>query len=114
MPDHPTTQNQDGLEARDSGSLLRVIADAIPASMAYFEAETLRCRFANERYARATGHRVARLVNLSEGGGYAPSPMPVPMMANMRMSKDMAGAAPVSAGELTVRVDISGLYELTR
>lgn len=67
-----------------------------------------------ELYARATGHRVARLVNLSEGGGYAPSPMPVPMMANMRMSKDMAGAAPVSAGELTVRVDISGLYELTR
>ena len=65
MPDHPTTQNQDGLEARDSGSLLRVIADAIPASMAYFEAETLRCRFANERYARATGHTTASILGLT-------------------------------------------------
>ena len=65
MPDHPTTQNQDGLEARDSGLLLRVIADAIPASMAYFEAETLRCRFANERYARATGHTTASILGLT-------------------------------------------------
>ena len=60
MPDHPTTQNQDGLEARDSGSLLRVIADAIPASMAYFEAETLRCRFAKTRGRPGDKHYVAR------------------------------------------------------
>ena len=65
MPDHPTTQNQDDLEARASGSLLGVVADAIPASMAYFEAETLRCRFANERYARATGHTTASILGLT-------------------------------------------------
>lgn len=65
MPDHPTTQNQDGLEARASGSLLRVVADAIPASMAYFEAETLHCRFANERYARATGHTTDSILGLT-------------------------------------------------
>ena len=67
-----------------------------------------------ELYARATGHRVSRLVNLSEGGGYMPAPPPVPMMAYARMEKDASGGAPVSAGELAVRVDITGLYELTR
>lgn len=64
-------------------------------------------------YARATGHRVNRLVNLTEGGGYTPMPQPAPMMAYARMEKD-SGGAPISAGELTVRVDITGLYELSR
>jgi len=63
-------------------------------------------------YAKATGHRVVRLVNLSEGGGYMPSPPPVPMMAYARMEKD--AGAPISAGELAVRVDITGLYELSK
>lgn len=62
-------------------------------------------------YARATGYKVARLVSLSEGGGYAPQP-PVPMMAMARMEKD--ASTPVAAGELSVRVDITGYYELTR
>jgi uncharacterized protein len=61
-------------------------------------------------YARATGYRISRLVSLTEGGGYSPGPSPMPMMA-MRMEK--ADATPVSAGELQVRVDITGLYELT-
>ena len=63
-------------------------------------------------YAKATGHRVVRLVNLSEGGGYMPSPPPVPMMTYARMEKD--AGAPISAGELAVRVDITGLYELSK
>ena len=62
-------------------------------------------------YAAATGYRLARLVNLSEGGGYS-APPPVPMYAAARMEK--ADATPVAGGELTVRVDISGVYELTR
>ena len=37
-------------------------------------------------YAKATGHRVSRLVNLSEGGGFV-APPPVPMMAYARMEK---------------------------
>ncbi|MFN3522067.1 MAG: SIMPL domain-containing protein [Phenylobacterium sp.] len=62
-------------------------------------------------YARATGHRIQRLVSLSEGGGYsAPPPMPVMAMARM----DKAESTPVSGGELTVRVDVNGLYELAR
>ena len=64
-------------------------------------------------YARATGHKVSRLVSLSEGGGYAPpQPMPVAMYAKREMAAD-AGTS-VSGGELKVRIDISGLYELTR
>ena len=64
-------------------------------------------------YARATGHKVSRLVSLSEGGGYAPpQPMPVAMYAKREMAGD-AGTS-VSGGELKVRIDISGLYELTR
>lgn len=64
-----------------------------------------------ELYARATGHRVARLVSLSEGGGYSPQP-PMPVMAMARMEKD--ASTPVSGGELSVRVDVTGLYELAK
>lgn len=62
-------------------------------------------------YARATGYRVARLVTLSEGGGYSPPP-PMPMMAMARMDK--AESTPVEAGELKVRIDISATFELVR
>jgi uncharacterized protein len=65
-----------------------------------------------ELYARATGHRVARLVTLSEGAASYPVPPPMPMavMAEARMKAD----TPISAGEMKVRVDITGLYEVTR
>jgi uncharacterized protein YggE len=59
-------------------------------------------------YADATGLRVARLVNLSEGGGYTPGPVrPMAMMAK-------AAGTPIAGGELTVRVDVSGVYELAK
>jgi len=63
-------------------------------------------------YARASGHRIVRLVSLSEGGGYSPVPPPVPMMAMARMEK--ADATQVSPGELRVRIDVTGLYEMAR
>ncbi|MFN3513795.1 MAG: SIMPL domain-containing protein [Phenylobacterium sp.] len=66
-----------------------------------------------ELYARATGHRVARMVSLSEGGGYAPPP-PMPMMAYARAEKADMMATPVSPGEMRVRIDVTGLYELAR
>lgn len=47
-----------------SGSLLRVIADAVPASIAYYEASSLRCRFANERYARGCGLSPASILGM--------------------------------------------------
>jgi uncharacterized protein len=62
-------------------------------------------------YARATGLKIARLASLSEGGGYSPpSPMPMMMMARM----DKSESTPVSAGEVSVRIDVSAVYELAR
>jgi uncharacterized protein YggE len=64
-------------------------------------------------YAEATGHRVQRLVNLSEGGGYVPV-QNRPVM--MRMQADAAAAPPtaIEPGELRVRIDVSATYELGR
>lgn len=66
-----------------------------------------------ELYAGATGHRLARMVTLSEGASYG-APPPMPMMEAMAMRSMDKASTPVSPGELTVRVDISGIYELTR
>jgi uncharacterized protein YggE len=62
-------------------------------------------------YAKATGYRVLRLVSLSEGGSYSP-PQPMPMVAMAARFKEADTA--VSPGEVKVRVDVSGLYELSR
>jgi len=62
-------------------------------------------------YATATGYRIVRMVSLSEGGGYSPAP-PQPLMAMARMAK--ADSTPVAAGELEVRIDINGMYELAK
>jgi uncharacterized protein len=64
-------------------------------------------------YAGATGHQVSRLVSLSEGGGYAPQP-PVPMAYMVKREAMADASTPVAAGELRVRIDVTGLYELTR
>jgi uncharacterized protein len=61
-------------------------------------------------YAQAAGYHVGRLVNLSEGGGYRP-PAPVPMMA---MRVQGVPTTPVEAGETTVRIEVSGVFELAR
>lgn len=64
-----------------------------------------------ELYAQATGYHIVRLVNLTESGGEPTGPVrPLPMMR-------MAAAAmptPVSPGELTVRADITGVFELAK
>ena len=65
-----------------------------------------------ELYAKATGHRIARMASLSESGGYAPPPMPMPVYAMARMEK--ADSTPVAAGEVVVRIDVNGVYELAR
>jgi hypothetical protein len=67
-----------------------------------------------ELYAQATGHRIVRLVTLSESGGYTPRPMGEVAMARM-VASDAAGAnTPVQAGEVQVRVDVTAVYELAR
>jgi len=63
-----------------------------------------------DEYARATGYRVLRLVSLGEGVSVqGPRPMALPM-ARMQA----AASVPVSAGEMEVRIDVTGLFELTR
>jgi uncharacterized protein YggE len=62
-------------------------------------------------YAAAGGYHVKRLINLTEEASGLPGPpMPMPMMA---MAK-AAAPTPVSGGELSVRVQVSGAFELTR
>lgn len=85
------------------------LADETAAANAA-RAEAVRALAAKaELYARATGYRVARLVSLSEGGGDGYRPQPVMAMARMQKAPTT-----VEPGELTVRVDITGLYELSR
>lgn len=89
------------------------LVDSTAAENAAREAAVKALAGKVDLYAKATGYRVARLVSLSEGGGYTPQP-PMPMLemaAGRSFAKD---ATPVQGGELTVRIDISGLYEMTR
>ena len=89
------------------------LQDATTAENAAREAAVRALSAKADLYARATGHRVSRLVSLSEGGGYTPRP-PMPMM-EMQAARGFAkDATPVAGGELTVRIDVSGLYELAR
>jgi len=61
-------------------------------------------------YAGAAGYRVGRLVSLSEGGGVQPL-----AFASKVMTMAAARApTPVEPGELTVRAEVTGLYELAR
>ena len=65
-----------------------------------------------ELYAQAAGLRVARLVTLSESGGYTPRPRVMMMREAMATSAD--ASTPVQAGEVGVRVDVTAVYELSR
>lgn len=63
-------------------------------------------------YAKAVGRPVLRLVNLSEGTSFDVRP-PSPIMMAAPKASFRAETA-VSPGEMQVRVDITGLYELAR
>ena len=47
---------------QDSDSILQLIADTTPALLAYFDAQTLRCRFANASYANYFGFTMQSIV----------------------------------------------------
>lgn len=87
------------------------LQDPTTAENAAREAAVTALAAKAELYAKATGYRISRLVALSEGGGYA-APPPMPMIAMRAEMKD--AGTPISGGELRVRIDITGLYELTR
>ena len=85
------------------------LKDPLSAEDAARRAAVAALRAKADLYAQATGYHVTRLVNLSEGGGYVPGPIRV-----MAMAKAMGPTTPVSAGELTVRISVTGMYELGR
>ena len=72
-----------------------------------------------ELYAQATGMRVARLLSVSEGGGYYPVQQAI-VVTGSRMGYGGAPPppppppAPVSPGELSLGVNVSMQFELTR
>ena len=63
-------------------------------------------------YAEALGVELGAVRSLNEGGGYTPQP-PMPMYAARLQMADSA-STPVAAGEMTVRIDITGTYDLGR
>lgn len=70
-----------------------------------------KARARAELYARAAGLRVARILSISEGGGYSP-PMPV-MYARAAMEGAPPPAPPVAPGEVATQVSVTVLFELT-
>jgi diguanylate cyclase (GGDEF)-like protein/PAS domain S-box-containing protein len=52
----------DQAEGRGEDSLLRLVADNVPALIAYYEPKSLRCVFANKRYAESNGWSVDAIV----------------------------------------------------
>ena len=63
-------------------------------------------------YAQALNVPLGGVRSLTEGGGYG-GPQPAPMYA-MRVQSAGADSTPVAAGELTIRIDITGVYDLNR
>ena len=63
-------------------------------------------------YAQALGVELGAVRSLNEGGGYTPQP-PV-LFTGARMQMADSASTPVAAGELAVRIDISGTYDLGR
>ena len=61
-------------------------------------------------YAQALGVELGGVRSLNEGGGYQPQP-PV-MFTGARMAMADSASTPVAAGEMTVRIDITGTYDL--
>jgi hypothetical protein len=88
------------------------LADPTAAENAAREAAVKALAAKAELYAKATGYRVSRLVSLSEGT--ASYPRPIMPMAEFAAARMKVAETPVSGGELDVRVDINGLYELSR
>ena len=62
-------------------------------------------------YAQAVGYHIVRLVNLTEGAASSPGPRPFAMTA---MRAGAPTPTPVEAGELKMRVDVTGVFELGR
>jgi diguanylate cyclase (GGDEF)-like protein/PAS domain S-box-containing protein len=70
-PDPPTASMNHRAELRAPPELLRLLADNVPALVAYYEAPDFRCVFANRRYAQTFGFSEQSIIGrtLREVGG---------------------------------------------
>ncbi|PJI99293.1 diguanylate cyclase/phosphodiesterase with PAS/PAC sensor(s) [Acidovorax sp. 69] len=64
MQDHPNAAPAPSPRG-SSDALLRLIADSVPALMAYFDLPGLRCQFANQGYAAYNGHSTQSILGLT-------------------------------------------------
>ena len=64
-------------------------------------------------YAQALGVQLGGIRSLNEGGGYTPQP-PMPMFAMRAQAMDSGGGTSVSGGELSVKIEVTGVYDIVR
>lgn len=63
-------------------------------------------------YAQTLGVQLGGIRSLNEGGGYT-APPPMPMYAMRAQAMD-AGGTSVSGGELSVKIEVTGVYDISR
>lgn len=68
-----------------------------------------KARARAELYARAAGLRVARVLSISESGGWSP---PQPVMYRVAAMEAAPSAPPVQSGELALTINVTVQYEL--
>ncbi|MDB5441988.1 MAG: hypothetical protein JWP73_364 [Phenylobacterium sp.] len=100
-----------GAGATNVNSISFGFVDPQPAQDAARLAAVKALQAKADLYAHAVGRPILRLVSLTEGASFSP---PQPYEATMMASKRMAAPTPVSPGEMQVRIQVSGVYELAR
>ena len=91
-----------------NGPMLEVESPQAAQDKARLDAiKTLQARAA--LYAKATGLQVKRVLSISESVDYSPMPMP---MARMAMAAPVAEKTDIAAGEQSIGVSVSVVFEL--
>ncbi|MFI4975363.1 MAG: SIMPL domain-containing protein [Caulobacterales bacterium] len=102
-----------GAGATNVGSISFGLIAPLSAENAAREAAVKALQDKAALYADATGYRIRRLVNLSEGVAESGvTPRRVYAMARLEAAAPPP-PTPVEAGQVKVRVDVTGLFELT-
>jgi len=99
-----------GAGATNIGQISFGLADPLAAENAARLAAVKALQDKAALYAQATGYHIVRLVSLSEGVPTAMSPRPMMFAAQARV----AAPTPVEAGDSTVSIEVSGLFELAK
>lgn len=107
----PTVDAAVGAGATNVNSISFGFVDPQPAQDAARLAAVKALQAKADLYARAVGHPIVRLVSLTEGASFSP---PRPYEMAMTASKRMAAPTPIAPGEMQVRIEVSGVYELAR